>query len=113
MTDRCELHGAPEPCGECAAEITGRLGYLRGQSRIAGLLAERVKAAEAAVKVLGDYARYEAAGDMWEIGSGELADAIAGAETAATALRGVRRIAALYAAGVKDGLAEAERETAP
>jgi hypothetical protein len=109
----CELHGAPAPCGECTAWEADHLAYLRGQSRIAGLLAERVKAAEAAVKVLGDYARYEAAGDMWEIGSVELADAITGAETAATALRGVRRIAGLYAAGVKADLAEAERETAP
>jgi hypothetical protein len=107
----CEAHGAPKPCGECAAWDADHLAYLRGQSRIAGLLADRVKAAEAAVRVLGDYARYEANGDMWEIGSDELADAIAGAETAATALRGVRRIWDLYAAGVKAGLDAAERET--
>jgi hypothetical protein len=107
----CEPHHVPEPCGECAAYDADHLAYLRGQSRIAGLLSERARTAEAAVRVLGDYARYEANGDMWEIGSDELADAIAGAETAATALRGVRRIWDLYAAGVKTGLDAAERET--
>lgn len=108
MADRCEQHHTPVPCEECATWEADRLAYLRGQSRIAVLLAERVQAAEMAVRVLGDYARYETNGDMWEIGSAELADAITGAETATTALRGVRRIADLYAAGVKADLEAAE-----
>jgi hypothetical protein len=96
----------PDDTGE--AQDAADLAYLRGQSRIAGVFSERVKAAEEHVGVLAEYARYEAGGDDWEIGSAELADAITGAEAALSALRGVRRIADLYAARVAADLKAAE-----
>jgi hypothetical protein len=106
----CEQHGQARPCAGCAADEAGQLAYLRDQSRIARIFGERVNAAENAVKALAKYARHEADGDKWEIGTDELADAIAGAEAAAAALRGVRRIAGLYASRVRADLAEAKRE---
>jgi hypothetical protein len=92
------------------AQDAADLAYLHGQSRIAALLGERVRAAETAVGVLANYARYEADGDDWEIGSAELSDAIAGAETALSALRGVRRIADLYAVRIATDLKAAEEK---
>jgi hypothetical protein len=89
-------------------DATLDLAYLRGQSRIAALFGERVKAAENAVRVLADYARWEASADKWEIGQGALADAIAGADAATAALLGVRKVADLYAARVAADLKTAE-----
>jgi hypothetical protein len=89
-------------------DATLDLAYLHGQARIAALFGERVKAAENAVRVLADYARWEASGDKWEIGPAALADAIAGADAATAALRGVARVADLYAARVARDLTEAE-----
>jgi hypothetical protein len=106
----CEQHGTAQPCARCAADHESYLGFLHGQGRIARLLAERVQAAQAAADVLARYIAFEAREDRHEIGAGELADAAAGAETAAVALCGVRRIADLYAARVARDLAEAERE---
>lgn len=108
----CEQHGNWQPCGRCAAEDGGYAKFLHGQNRIAGMLAERVRAAQSAVDVLARYIAFEAGEDKWEIGSAELADAATGAGEAAAALRGVGRIADLYAARVARDLAEAEKQAA-
>jgi hypothetical protein len=106
----CEQHGLILPCAQCEADHESYLGFLHGQSRIAGLFAERVQKAQAAVDVLARYIEFEAREDKHEIGSGELADAAAGAGQAAVVLRGVRRVADLYAARVALDLAAAEAE---
>jgi hypothetical protein len=106
----CIQHGTPPHCITCAEDHESYLRFLRGQSQIAGLLAERVAAADRAVGVLGRYIAFEVADDKWDIGATDLADAYAAAQTSAAALRGVRRIADLYAAKVAGDLAAAERE---
>jgi hypothetical protein len=108
----CAPHGTALPCARCAADREEYLRFLHGQSRIIGLLAERTQAAQAAVTVLARYAELEAAtGDKYAIGAAALADAHTGAEAAAAALRGVRRITDLRVAQVAMDLADAQEET--
>lgn len=106
----CEQHGADLPCARCAADDAACALFLHRRKRIAELLAERVQAAQLAVGVLARYIDFEAAEDEHEIGSAELADAGDGAATAAAALRGVKRVADLFAARAAHDLAEAKRD---
>lgn len=107
----CAPHGAALPCGRCASEHEDYLRFAQGRSRIAGLLAERTQAAQAAVTVLARYIAFEARDDKWDLGRAELADAAIEAEEAASALRRVRRIADLAVARAAMDLADAQEET--
>lgn len=107
----CEQHGTALPCGQCAADRESYLRFLQGQSRIAGLLAGRVQAAQAAVSVLARYVEFERQDGRWDFGVDDLADAAAEAETAAAALRRARRIADLCVARAAMDLADAQEET--
>ena len=73
----CEQHGEVLPCAWCAGDRESLLRFLQGQSRIAGLLADRVQAAQAAVSVLAKYVEFERQDGRWDFGVDELADAAA------------------------------------
>ena len=107
----CEQHGQALPCARCEDLRESCMRFAQGRSGVAGLLAERTQAAQAAVTVIARHIALEAREDRHELGAAALADAAAEAEAAATALRRLRHITDLLAAKTAMDLADAQEET--